>query len=76
VNIYPNPAKDYATIALTDGLYNKYSVINLQGATVLTGNINVADKQLELNLSRLSTGTYLIKLMGSNGNKSVSVIKL
>ena len=76
VNIYPNPAKDYATIALTDGLYNKYSVINLQGATVLSGNINVADKQLELNLSRLSTGTYFIKLMGSNGNKSVSVIKL
>lgn len=75
-NVYPNPTKGNATIALSDGLYNKYSVIGLQGNTVLSGNINSADKQLELNLSELSTGTYIIKLTGSNGNKSARIIKL
>ncbi len=76
VNVYPNPTKGIATIALTDGLYNRYSVIGLQGTTVLSGNINSADKLLELNLSELSTGTYIIKLAGANGNKSVRIIKL
>lgn len=76
VNVYPNPTKGNTTIALTDGLYNKYSVIGLQGTPVLSGHINGADNKLELNLSGLSTGTYIIKLIGINGNKSVRVIKL
>ena len=76
VSVYPNPIKVNATVALTDGIYHKYSVIGLQGTTVLSGNIGVTDRELELNLSRLSSGTYIIKLAGFNVNKSVKVIKL
>ncbi|WP_113662979.1 right-handed parallel beta-helix repeat-containing protein [Pedobacter nanyangensis] len=76
VSVYPNPTKANATIALTDGIYHKYSVVGLQGTTVLSGNIGIADRQLELNLSRLSSGTYIIMLTGFNVNKSVKVIKL
>jgi len=76
IDVYPNPVKTNTTVALPMGTYHKYSVIALQGTTLLNGNIGDTDTQVNLDLSKLSTGTYIVKLMGSSGNKSVRLIKL
>jgi hypothetical protein len=76
VNVYPNPAKGEVTVALASGNYQKFSVVGLQGNTLINGNINNNDNELKLDLSNLSTGTYIIKLIGATGNTSTRVIKL
>lgn len=76
VNVYPNPTKNSVTVAIVAGVYNKYSVINLQGAKIINGNINSTDEQINLNLGHLTNGSYIIKLIGPNGNTSARVIKL
>ncbi|WP_199117495.1 T9SS type A sorting domain-containing protein [Pedobacter sp. ASV28] len=76
LNIYPNPTNGQATIAVTAGNYSKYSVIGLQGTTVLEGNISSTEQQVSINLVGLVAGTYIIKLTGANGNGFSRVIKL
>lgn len=76
VSIYPNPTNGRATLALTAGDYNKYNVISLQGNTVFSGDIASSDKQININLSGLATGTYVIKMTGANGHSSLRVIKI
>lgn len=76
VSVYPNPTKGNATVAVSAGNYNKYSVIGLQGNIVLNGNIGSTDTLINLNLSGLATGTYIIKLLGSTGSEYSRVVKL
>lgn len=76
VNVYPNPAKGKVTVALASGNYQKFSVVGLQGNTLINGRINNKDSELNLDLSNLSTGTYIIKLTGATGNTLARVVKL
>lgn len=76
VNVYPNPVKNYVTVAVKAGVYNKFSVIALQGSTLLSGNIAHVDDHISLNLSQLGQGTYFIKLSGANGSSISKVVKL
>lgn len=76
IKVYPNPTKNTATVILPVGTYSQYSIIGLQGSTVISGNISQTEAQVNLDLSRLSSGSYLIKLTGSNGSKVVRIIKI
>ena len=76
VNVYPNPTRNNIAVALTAGLYDKYSIIGLQGVTILNGNITNVDNQINLNLSDIAPGIYFLKLTGNAGSKSSRVIKL
>ncbi|WAC41292.1 T9SS type A sorting domain-containing protein [Pedobacter sp. SL55] len=76
LTVYPNPTKDIATVTLAVGAYTNYTVVGVQGNTVATGNINNTDTMLKVNLSSVAAGTYIIKLLGVNGNTAARVIKL
>lgn len=76
INVYPNPTKGNATIAINEGVYKEYAVVSLHGNTLLNGSIGIADQQINLDLSGLAAGTYVIKLKGANNNKSIRIIKL
>lgn len=73
---YPNPTKSSATVAIVAGQYNQYNVVNLQGATVLKSSIASISTQVNIDLSSLSAGSYIIKLTGTNGNTATRIIKL
>ena len=76
IKAYPNPTSNKVTLSINAGVFSKYSVIGLQGSTLHNGNINSTDEQIDLNLSNLAAGTYIIKLTGLTGNTSARVIKL
>jgi predicted outer membrane repeat protein len=76
LSVYPNPTKGIATITVAAGAYNSYKVVGLQGNAIITGKINEADRTVDINLSSVSAGTYIIKLIGTSGNVSTRVIKL
>jgi len=65
VNVYPNPAFDELTIENAQP-GSAFSILNIMGQTMLSGNID-ANKQTA-NISHLPTGSYIIRLKGTDGS--------
>lgn len=63
VKIYPNPAKDNISIeGVTSG---KIELINLQGQVI--NYANVSDKNKSMDISKLATGVYSLKITTDEG---------
>ncbi|MEZ4928965.1 MAG: T9SS type A sorting domain-containing protein [Chitinophagales bacterium] len=60
--IYPNPASEQIILELFDNKYNTspYSIINTTGKTVLNGVL--IGTTTPINISKLSTGVYFLKI--------------
>jgi hypothetical protein len=74
-SIYPNPTNDYVTVKGLNTLSNgEYSIINLAGMELKKGKFqNTQD--LKINLSGLSNGMYLIKIIDNKG-QSIAINRL
>jgi hypothetical protein len=70
--VYPNPVKDVLHIDYTLDI-SSVSVYNLLGQEVLRSDIN--SNNGELNMTNLSSGTYLVKIMSGNLVKTMKIIK-
>ncbi|WP_088323980.1 T9SS type A sorting domain-containing protein [Polaribacter tangerinus] len=66
IKIYPNPAKDYLTIASTKYSELQVVIYDVTGRKVKTVKQYQVNKRLEV--SSLSKGTYLIKIENAQGN--------
>lgn len=77
--LYPNPASSSSTINLTGNYTGTVFVktYNLNGVVVLSGMFNKDQpiKSMDLDISQLKSGTYLIELTGSNFRKTLKLIK-
>ncbi len=64
LSIYPNPASD---ILYVNGITNsaKVQVVNYVGQVVYTGNIESVSSKI--NIDKLSSGIYILKIIGKNG---------
>jgi hypothetical protein len=79
INIFPNPTKGFITIEITNPLeysWNEIYVVNLSGFIVYEASIdNVSDKFIKIDLSKLNSGTYFIRLLNekyySEGEKII-----
>lgn len=69
---YPNPVKNFLNISYTQDI-SEVSVFNLLGQKVLSKKINSTESQLDM--SELSGGTYLVKIVIDNQIKTIKVIK-
>jgi hypothetical protein len=70
--LYPNPARNTATVSLSLSGDEKVSVsvVDIQGRTVIAAvqqNMKAGKQLLELNISRLTKGTYFVQVT-SGGN--------
>ncbi len=69
---YPNPVKDVLNLS-----YNKditsVAVFNLIGQQVISTEFNATNGQLDM--SKLSSGAYIVKVTSENATKSIKVIK-
>ena len=71
--IYPNPTNGYVQIEAKENLYfDQYQIFAINGQLIKTGKINSLNKQVELDLSDLISGEYLLLL--SVGNKNYQTI--
>jgi hypothetical protein len=71
IRIYPNPASDHLMID-TDGLrYEAFQLFNFQGKMVLSGDFD--DR---IDLSTLSKGSYILRLMDDEQPINKRIIKL
>lgn len=70
--IYPNPVKDVLNISHTGNITN-VSVFNLLGQKVLNKNFN--ESKVQINLSDLTIGTYLVKTTINNQIITSKIVK-
>ncbi|HRE78129.1 MAG TPA: T9SS type A sorting domain-containing protein [Flavobacterium sp.] len=72
--LYPNPTKDIFTIMSNSlSAENKYEIHTVMGRKVKSGTIT-SDEQI-IDISSLSNGVYLIKIIGNNTSKIRRLIK-
>lgn len=66
--LLPNPAVDVATVQYDTGTQNAtvVTVYNLNGAQVLQQQLNGTKGEVQLNVSHLATGTYMVRLHAGN----------
>jgi hypothetical protein len=67
--LFPNPANDKVTISNTTNL-ETVTIYNVLGAEVMQQN-NINSKSIQIDLSGLTSGVYLIKVLNDNNNEGV-----
>ena len=75
--IYPNPAKDKATLSLTGLTANaKIIVSDLQGRIIQTEDLQAGTETYELNTSNYASGVYYIRILcGNNSNTQKLIVE-
>lgn len=71
VGIYPNPVKNEVTITNADKITN-VEVYNTAGQKVMSSNVL---KTNQLNLSKLSKGAYILKIVNAGKTEMIKFIK-
>lgn len=69
---YPNPVTDVLNISYANEI-SKVQVMNLLGQEVMVKSINATQSQIDM--SNLTTGSYLVKVTSDNKVKTIKVIK-
>lgn len=72
LKVYPNSVKDILNISNGNGI-TSVLICDLLGKEVLSKTIN--NNYAALDLSKLSSGTYLVKINLDNQNKTIKIIK-
>lgn len=69
---YPNPVKDVLNLSYSQNI-NKVQVINILGQEVKTATMDA--NQVQVDMSNLPIGTYLVKVTSGNDVKTIKVVK-
>lgn len=72
LKVYPNPTRDIITVANSSAITN-IRVVNLLGQTVIDRKANTDTVQIDLSL--LSAGTYILQISGEGTSANVKVVK-
>lgn len=69
---YPNPVRDVFTIS-SEVIIDNIEVYNIVGQQVFTAK--AGKEEANLNLSGLSAGTYMVKIMAGESVKTIKIVK-
>lgn len=69
---YPNPVTDVLNLSYSENITG-IQVVNLLGQQIMSGTFN--QDKVQLNLSQLASGTYLVKVQTENASKIIKVVK-
>ncbi|WP_159023903.1 carbohydrate-binding protein [Formosa sp. L2A11] len=68
IRFYPNPVNDVLTIEMPTADYYQYTIIDITGKVIKEEVLQSGLRKVELNVSDLSKGMYLISLQGTQNN--------
>ncbi|MFZ6052233.1 T9SS type A sorting domain-containing protein [Halocola ammonii] len=79
VSVYPNPGTGIYQLEVSEKANARYSVQDLQGRVIVTGNVNNAQGQgpvnKELDISSSANGTYIVKVYVNDEVKNIRLVK-
>lgn len=69
-NVYPNPTTDKVNINMEveNGVVLNYSILNINGQTMLTEDVNTKSVARTINTSDYAPGIYFVKVVTENGS--------
>jgi len=73
VQAYPNPVSDNITLSTTDVPMNSIEVFGLDGTLLMEDSPN--SKTYSINLSKVPTGIYLVRISLVNSSETLRIIK-
>ena len=74
LSVFPNPTKDIVNVSNTSASINSIEVTDLNGRVVKT--VNAIDaSNVQVNISDLSSGVYMMKIVSDQGTTTKKVIK-
>lgn len=73
VNVFPNPAKDFLTVELTDYTEGVLTLTDINGKVLLTKNLK--EKVSKIDISYLSAGLYNVQIQSENKLISKKIVK-
>ncbi len=80
VSLYPNPVVSVANIVIDAAKQGEYSITltDLSGKQVIakTGKLTLGKNNVSMSISELRSGTYLVNIRTSEGQKVIKVVKL
>lgn len=68
VSIYPNPA--FSTLTVESNGFSKASIISLEGREIQSHDLDINDMTLEMDVSNLQNGIYIIRMVGQIGTET------
>lgn len=72
--IYPNPSKDYITITSNELAYSSIQISDLNGRLIDSSEFE-STNQKSIDISILSNGIYLMKIISNKGTFTQKIIK-
>ncbi|MBK7969885.1 MAG: T9SS type A sorting domain-containing protein [Bacteroidetes bacterium] len=72
LKLFPNPATNHINLQTTGFKNSTITILNTMGQTVFTSNLSEAQNQTTINISKLSSGVYFIKV---NDNENAVTLK-
>ncbi len=73
ITIYPNPTSNFITISTKENTISAIEIYNILGKEILKANTTNSN-QLKIDLSDLSSGIYLIKIIDSSGKSTLKKV--
>ncbi len=75
LSAFPNPARERCVVRLPDALQGgNWSLVAMQGATVISGDISENQAELNLEMSTLPRGMYVLNVYGKTSYGLVKIV--
>lgn len=75
-NVYPNPASESITcLAPANTLIVDYTLTDSFGRQIFSEQLQEYSKQIQINISRLKSGMYLVQIQTTGGRYTLKVVK-
>ncbi|QEK52484.1 T9SS type A sorting domain-containing protein [Pedobacter aquae] len=75
LTVYPNPASSLINLSFEADVYQKLEVIDLTGKILMSQTIQKQENSISLDINKLSTGFYHIRLTGTGKITTKQIIK-
>jgi hypothetical protein len=69
--VYPNPATDFVNIQQSEVALQKIEIYSMNGQLIRSENNNLE----KINISRLKSGMYIMKLYAENTSKTIKLLR-
>ncbi len=76
VSVYPNPTRNFVNVDFEATKFTSISISDVSGKVILKRKISSTESKVSLNVEKLPTASYIIKLQGTNGSVAKTFIKL
>ena len=73
IKVYPNPFNDYITISIGNDKLSEVRITDILGKVIV--NKKYFDETFKIDLSTLSTGTYIVTIKNNNTVKTEQIVK-